>query len=124
MLTKFMKRAVIVCAVLTAIVLGVSGTAQAANKTLVLNDIEGNQLGFMTFQDVEPERFRVCDTRNDGYGVTGRVVRPEGTATLTVTANSDSPSCGSMIVQMGAGSHYMQLCWNGPGNICRSVNIR
>ncbi|MFB9660293.1 hypothetical protein ACFQS3_11045 [Glycomyces mayteni] len=119
MFTKLMKRAMVVCALTASILVGVTAPAQAANKTIILSDSDGRQLGYMVFYDGSPDKFKVCDTQRDGHSVTGRVMR--GAAILGETSDGNDKGCNTMAFRTSG--TQMQLWWNGPGNISTFANI-
>lgn len=123
MFTKLMKRAMIVCVLMASIVVGIAVPAQAANKTIILSDIDGRQLGYMVFYDVEPNKFKVCDTQRDGYSVTGQVLRQtsNGHIPLGDTSDGSDRGCNTMVFRVSG--DQMRLWWNGPGNISTWANI-
>ncbi|MQM27042.1 hypothetical protein [Glycomyces albidus] len=109
---RIAKRAIVVLAAMTALLIFATGQAQAANTFLILNDIDGNQLGTMTHIDVETDQFKVCDTNSDGASVTGRLYN-NTFVILKVTDGGDA-GCNTETFNVKVGEFYtMQLCWNG-----------
>jgi hypothetical protein len=95
-----------------ALLVGASATpAMADNKSI------GDEHGVMTFID-DGDVFKVCDTRVDDHGVTGKVIKadywtPAETVVLTVTDGGDA-GCGKAGYNIGNLHHYkMVLYWNG-----------
>jgi hypothetical protein len=118
--TKLMKRAIIVCVLMMSIVAAVAMPAQAANKTIILSDVDGRQLGYMVFYDVTPNEFKVCDTQRDGHTVTGQVLASSGAVILGDTTDGDDKGCNTMVFRTSG--EQMRLWWNGPGNISTGTN--
>jgi hypothetical protein len=119
MFTRFSrstKRATIMCAAATiAIVVGVPATAHADDKTVLLSDIDGRQLGYVSFTDAT-DTIKICDTQNDGYSVTGRI-RTGAIVKVEVSDGSDA-GCNTKSVSLINGRAYLlEIEWNGPGNI-------
>ncbi len=121
-LTRFTKRVMIVCAAVVAIVFGFSATAQAANATLILNDVDGRQLGVMTHIDAEPDRFTVCDSQSDARSVTGTISR-NGTTLATITDGSDAGCNVEVVLLENALQYRLTLCRTGT-SYCTSIVIR
>ncbi|MDA1359092.1 hypothetical protein O1R50_05625 [Glycomyces luteolus] len=113
MFTRFAKRALVVSAAMSAIVLAASGQAHAANAYLLLSDRDGRQLGTMTHYDAETDRFTVCDTQSEGRNVTGKLYAEGGdTPLLTITDGSDA-GCDSKTYDLRAGRTYEMLIYLG-----------
>jgi hypothetical protein len=123
--TKFSrstKRALVMCAATMAMILGVSGTAQADDARVILSDIDGRQLGYADHLD-GPDHLRVCDTQRDGYAVTARIRNGNGVI-ATVSDGSDT-GCNSRSVSLVNGELYvLEIVWKGPGNIKNSRGFR
>lgn len=119
MFTKFStsaKRALIMCAAVMAIVMGVSGTAQAASARIILSDIDGRQLGYADYLDATNGTLRVCDTQNDGYGVSARIT--QGNNIIATVYDDSDAGCGSKTVTLDNGEYYLlKIWWHGPGAI-------
>lgn len=103
-----------------ALVVGATGSASAADTTLTLKR-SGNTIGTMTHLDPDPDTFRVCDKRADGYGVTGKLYVYVGGWQLKET-KSDGGDAGCDYFDYNvvpyAAKYLMKLCWNGPGEVC------
>jgi hypothetical protein len=103
-----------------ALVVSATGTASAADTTLRLNR-SGHTIGTMTHLDPDPDTFRVCDTRADGHGVTGKLYMYVAGWQLKETKGDGGDSgCGyfDYNVVPYAAKYLMKLCWNGPGEVC------
>lgn len=114
-------RAVLAGTAAVALVTGTSGAASAADSTLFLSDIDGRSLGTMTHLDPDPDTFRVCDTRADGHGVTGKLYIYIGGWQLRETqADGGDAGCDyfDYNVVSYTSKYLMKICWNGPGEIC------
>ena len=110
------------CAAIMAIVLGVSGTAQADDARVILSDIDGRQLGYVDHLD-GTDQIRICDTQRDGYTVTGRI-RWGGDVRATVSDGSDA-GCNYKSVSLIDGNRYvLEIWWNGPGDIDNDREFR
>jgi hypothetical protein len=118
-----MKRAMIVCALMASVVIGIAAPAQAANKTIILSDVDGRQLGYMVFYDVEPNKFKVCDTQRDGYTVTGQVLILTNNGHIPLGDATDGMDDGCAYMYFRTSGDQMRLWWNGPGNISTYANI-
>ncbi|MFF3323021.1 hypothetical protein [Streptomyces sp. NPDC002889] len=99
-------------AAVVAVFAGTASTAQAIeNKTI------SNSHGKMTFID-DGDMFQVCDTKADGYGMTGQVIEM-GLAErvkLTVTDGGDA-GCDKGGYDIGVTwSVKMALVWDGGGD--------
>lgn len=124
MFSTFAKRALVVCAAMTALVLGASGQAQAANAYLILSDRDGRQLGTMTHYDAETDTFKVCDTQRDGHAVTGVLYRVGGSGNLLEISDGSDAGCNSKSYNIRAGyTYYMDLSWNGNFDIWQRIQI-
>ncbi|SDE03365.1 hypothetical protein [Glycomyces harbinensis] len=123
MFTKLMKRAMIVCVLMASVVVGIAAPAQAANKTIILSDIDGRQLGYMVFYDSDPQKFKVCDTQRDGYTVTGQALWQSANGHIPHgdTTDGNDKGCNTMVFRVD--SDQMRLWWNGPGKISTFANI-
>jgi hypothetical protein len=117
----WISRVAPVGAVTIARVAGTSGTANAADTWLYLSDIDGHSLGYMRHLDPDPDTFKVCDTRADGHGVTGKLYMYQGGWQLKETVSDGGDSgCGyfDYNVVPYVAKYMMKICWNGPGDIC------
>ncbi len=124
MLSHLAKRALVVCAAVTAIVLGASGQAQAANAYLLLSDRDGRQLGTMTHFDAETDTFRVCDTQSDGHAVTGVLHRVGSNDDLLVIRDGSDAGCNTESYNIREGyTYYMDLSWDGNFDIWTRMRI-
>ncbi|MGW1491020.1 hypothetical protein [Streptomyces sp. NBC_00191] len=92
-------------------------TAQAAdtaildtNKVISLPDGRGK----MTYID-DGDMFEVCDTRADGHGVEGQLVRKGGTTLITVSDGGDAGCDKKGYNVPNSGEYQMQLWWQGGG---------
>ncbi|MFD7612549.1 hypothetical protein [Streptomyces sp. NPDC059828] len=102
------------------LVVGATGTASAADTTLRLKR-GGNTIGTMTHLDDDPDTFRVCDTRADGHGVTGKLYMYTAGWQLKETKEDGGDSgCGyfDYNVVPYVAKYMLKLCWNGPGEVC------
>ncbi|RRS01370.1 hypothetical protein [Glycomyces terrestris] len=124
MFTTFAKRALVVGAAMTAMVLAASGQAQAANAYLILSDRDGRQLGTMTHYDAETDRFTVCDTQSEGRNIIGKLYAEGGdTPLLTITDGSDA-GCDSKTYNLRAGRTYEMLVYlSGEWEFWRTMEI-
>ena len=97
-----------------------AGPASAGDTKLRLSR-GGHTIGTMTHLDPDPDTFRVCDTRADGHGVTGKLYLYFAGWQLKETKSDGGDSaCGYFdynVVPYGA-KYLMKLCWNGPGEVC------
>ncbi len=103
-----------------ALVVGATGPASAADTTLKLKR-GGHTIGTMTHLDPDPDTFRVCDTRADGHGVTGKLYMYQAGWQLKETkADGGDAGCDyfDYNVVPYAAAYLMKLCWNGPGEVC------
>ncbi|MFE6128429.1 MULTISPECIES: hypothetical protein [unclassified Streptomyces] len=102
------------------LVAAASGTAAAADTTLRLSR-GGHTIGTMTHLDPDPDTFRVCDTRADGHGVTGKLyVYLAGWQLKETKQDGGDSACGYFdynVIPYGA-KYLLKLCWNGPGEVC------
>lgn len=111
MLKGIAKRAVIILAAMTALLIAATGQAQAANSYLILSDIDGHQLGTMTHLDVETDRFKVCDTNSDGSPVTGYLYH-DNKRLFKISDGGDS-GCNWKTYNVIVDEVYvLYLCWN------------
>lgn len=127
MFMKFTSRALVVCVAAATILFGFSAAAaQAANRTVILSDVDGRQLGYMVHLDAEPDRFKVCDTQNDGATVTGRLFY--STTLLKWTTDGSDAGCNYFTRDIRSGYEYrMTLCWDGSADwtrFCTGAIIR
>jgi hypothetical protein len=122
--SRFARRALVVGAAMTAIVIGASGQAQAANAYLILSDRDGRQLGTMTHYDAETDTFKVCDTQRDGHAVTGVLYRVGGSGDLLRISDGSDAGCNSASYDIRSGyTYYMDLSWDGNFDIWHRIQI-
>ncbi|NUV69869.1 MULTISPECIES: hypothetical protein [unclassified Streptomyces] len=121
MAKRWMSRAAVAGGAAVALTVGSVGSAQAADRTISLTR-SGNQVGTMTHLDADPDRIRVCDTRADGYGVTGTLWVLHGAAgwvTIAVVDDGGDAGCDTKEVPISGSAYYtMELCWNGASGHC------
>jgi len=90
--------------------------AMATDVSISLPDGRGT----MKFID-DGDKFRVCDTRADGHGVTGivRQLRADGriVTILTIDDGGDEGCDTKETDLLGRTPHDMKLCWND-SNVC------
>ncbi|MEU6482640.1 hypothetical protein [Streptomyces sp. NPDC046887] len=113
-------RAALAVAGAVALVAGTSGSAHAADLTLKVKR-GGHTVGTMTHLDADPDTFRVCDTRADGYGVTGKLyMYTAGWQLKETQADGGDAGCDSFDYNVVpyVGKYLMKVCWDGPGNVC------
>ncbi|MFC9684726.1 hypothetical protein [Streptomyces sp. NPDC056948] len=96
---------------------GTTSTVQASDFSTLDSDkkisLPGGR-GTMTFID-DGDMFKVCDTKADGHGVSGRLIDNNYNEKLYITDGGDS-NCGKKGYDVGqSGSYQMQLSWNGDG---------
>ncbi|WP_405996984.1 hypothetical protein [Streptomyces sp. NBC_00829] len=126
MLKRRASRMVTVALASIALVFGGAGIASADDTYNYLSDIDGHSLGYMVHLDDDPDTFKICDTRVDAHGVTGRLYIDQGVWALmgTVTDGGDA-GCGYMKREITHPWTYkMVICWNGPGNICHTTTFK
>ncbi|MCT9142581.1 hypothetical protein [Streptomyces violarus] len=116
MFRSFTRIAVAGAAVATVFA-GTTSTAQASDFSTLDSDkkisLPGGR-GTMTFID-DGDVFKVCDTKADGHGVSGRLIDNDYNEKLYITDGGDS-NCGKGGYDVGQfGSYQMQLSWNGDG---------
>jgi hypothetical protein len=102
------------------LVVAATGSASAADTTLRLKR-GGHTIGTMTHLDPDPDTFRVCDTRADGHGVTGKLyMYMAGWQLKETKGDGGDAGCGSFDYNVVpyAAKYLMKLCWNGPGGAC------
>lgn len=107
----------------TALLLGSAGIASAADTYNYLSDIDGHSVGYMKHNDEEPDSFTICDTQSDGYGVTGAVYIYQGVWARVgpVLTDGGDAGCDTTPIEITNPWDYkMEICWNGPGNICHT----
>ncbi|MDX3383812.1 hypothetical protein PV682_20435 [Streptomyces niveiscabiei] len=109
-----LKRGSIVAASAAVLVGFASAPAFAGNINLSLPSGRGT----MTFID-DGDKFRVCDTKADGYGVTGYVqtINTRGDI-ITVATIDDGGDAGCDTKEYDIylnKPHEMKLCWHGGG---------
>lgn len=123
--TKFSrstKGALVMCVASMAMILGVSGTAQAADARVILSDIDGRQLGYADYLD-GTDRLKVCDTQRDGYGVIARI--RNGAGVIAVVVDDSDAGCNSRAVSLiNGGVYVLEIAWMGPGTIKKSRTFR
>ena len=97
--------------------------AMATDVSISLPDGRGT----MKFID-DGDKFRVCDTKADGHGVTGyvRQLRADGriVTILTIDDGGDNGCDTKETDLLGRTPHDMVLCWNGGGACKTSAVIR
>jgi hypothetical protein len=104
-------RMAVISGVTAMMVVVSAGTALADNKSI------GDEHGTMTFID-DGDMFKVCDTRADGHGVVGKLIKHDFWTTadstvLTVDDGGDN-GCDSGGYNIGnLHSYQMRLYWNG-----------
>ncbi|GHD31815.1 hypothetical protein GCM10010313_75670 [Streptomyces violarus] len=102
------------------LVVAATGSASAADTTLPLKR-GGKTIGTMTHLDPDPDTFRVCDTRADGHGVTGKLyLYMAGWQLKETKGDGGDAGCGSFDYNVVpyAAKYLMKLCSNGPGGAC------
>ncbi|MFI5801309.1 hypothetical protein [Streptomyces sp. NPDC051561] len=111
-----LTRIAVAGAAVAAIFAGTASAAQAAEVgTMDTNKTISNGHGKMTYID-NGDMFQVCDTKADGYGMTGQVIRPGGNPLLTVTDGGDA-GCDKAGYDVGQiWSVQMALVWDGGGD--------
>lgn len=105
-----------------AVIAGTAAPASAADTYLFLSDIDGHSLGYMVHLD-DPDNFKVCDSRADGHGVTGKLYMYQQTGWAhkeTITDGGDATCDYVHYNVMEVHLYLMKICWNGPGGICAS----
>ncbi|MFI5801307.1 hypothetical protein [Streptomyces sp. NPDC051561] len=114
---KSISRIAVAGAAVITVFAGTVSTAQAAEVgTLDTNKyISAPQgRGTMTYID-DGDMFQVCDTKADGYGMTGQVETTKPVTVLTVTDGGDA-GCDKGGYNVGQlQSVRMKLTWNGGG---------
>ncbi|AXQ56723.1 hypothetical protein ACFVDU_02980 [Streptomyces albidoflavus] len=123
MANAMLKRGAMVGAAAAVAVGFASAPAAAANVDIRLP----SDRGLMTYID-NGDRFTVCDTKADGYGVTGyvRKLRTDGKIiTVKTIDDGGDAGCDSATVDLiGTWPHDMMLCWHGGGTCVISPVIR
>ncbi|MGW6564489.1 hypothetical protein [Streptomyces sp. NPDC054975] len=111
---KTFKRVVVAGAAVAAVFAGTATTAQAAaldeNKVIKLPEGRGS----MTFID-DGDMFQVCDTKADGHGVVGHLVRSGGATVMVVDDGGDAGCDKKGYNVPNSGEYQMQLWWDGGG---------
>ncbi|SDE02259.1 hypothetical protein [Actinokineospora iranica] len=110
-----LRRGALIGAVAAVMIVFTAAPASAANAGVELPYDRGD----MTFID-DGDRFRVCDTRADGHGVTGYLRALNHITGEIVTLASwddggDSGCDGGNFDVRGNTAHDMVLCWHGGG---------
>ncbi|CAM5610698.1 hypothetical protein SALBM311S_05966 [Streptomyces alboniger] len=114
---KSFARIAVAGATMATVFTGTASTAQAAEDAVLDSNkkisIPGGR-GTMTFID-DGDVFKVCDTKADGYGVSGRLIDNNYNEKLYITDGGDA-DCGKKGYDVGQfGSYQMQLSWDGDG---------
>lgn len=114
MVKTMLKRGAVVGATAAVMIGFAASPALAANVSLSLPSGRGT----MTFID-DGDKFRVCDTKADGYGVTGyvRTITTDGRI-IRVATIDDGGDAGCDTKEydiMFNKPHDMELCWHGGG---------
>ncbi|MFE0202569.1 hypothetical protein ACIBSR_01415 [Streptomyces sp. NPDC049936] len=114
---KSLVRTAAAGAVLATTLAGTASTAQASESAVLVSNktisLPGGR-GTMTFID-DGDMFQVCDTKADGYGVSGRLIDNNYNQKLYITDGGDS-GCDKAGYNVGqTGSFQMQLSWDGDG---------
>ncbi|MFI9587652.1 hypothetical protein ACIHCQ_38930 [Streptomyces sp. NPDC052236] len=118
MVKTFTRMAVAGAAVVSVLAVTAS---QAQAAVLDTNRTISNSHGKFTFTD-DGDVFEVCDTKADGYGMTGRLQESgSNDYVLTVTDGGDA-GCDKKGYNIGNLREYqMSLSWNGGGATVRSI---
>lgn len=117
MISKKLARLATVGAV-AATMIAVSALPASANSDKIIY-LPGGR-GYMKFHD-DGDVFEVCDTKADGHGVTGTLLRfnpltADRVTVLVVTDGGDS-GCGKKGYDIGNFYSYnMTVSWNGGGD--------
>ncbi|WP_406478506.1 hypothetical protein [Streptomyces sp. NBC_01615] len=90
------------------LVVGVATSAQAADAALSIYK-DGSRVGYIHHFDADPDSFSVCDTKADGYGVTGKLYAFINTDWFLLASEDDGgdAGCDGFIWDLGAGTQYM-----------------
>lgn len=121
---KAIFRSGVMVAVAAATVVGfTAGPAAAVTGDQKVSLPSGR--GYMYYED-DGDKFTVCDTNADGYGVTGqlRTLNSSGTGIVTVLTVDDGGDAGcdtSTYDIIGAKSYSMWINWHGNNNWYESV---
>ncbi|MFD7685788.1 hypothetical protein [Streptomyces sp. NPDC059781] len=108
MVKSKLARAALVAGASAALVVGMSPSAQAiTDKTLYLP----YDRGYMHFHD-DGDVFSICDTKADGYGVSGNVQNATITNMFTIDDGGDA-GCDKKPYNVGIGSVRMLAWWHG-----------
>ncbi|MGV9556531.1 hypothetical protein [Streptomyces sp. NPDC003401] len=115
MIKSTITRVAMVGAAAAALAVSLSAPAQAASdKTINLP----SGRGYMKFID-DGDVFQVCDTKADGYGVSGTlfVRNASGLVSVATTVDDGGDSgCDKKGYNVGQlASYQMRVCWNGGG---------
>ncbi|MFE7108579.1 hypothetical protein ACFU98_05170 [Streptomyces sp. NPDC057575] len=114
MVKSLTRIALVGAGVATALTLTASPALADTNKTIYSPQSRGK----MTYID-DGDMFEVCDTKADGYGMTG-VVEDVNHTILTITDGGDA-GCDKDGYNVGQlNSVRMALYWNGGGGAVRS----
>lgn len=108
MIKSKLARATLVVGASAALVVGMSSSAQAiTNKTVYLP----SGRGYMHFHD-DGDVFSVCDTKADGYGVTGNLWNASSANVFSIEDGGDA-GCGKHGYNVGFGNVRMLVWWHG-----------
>ncbi|MFF3936067.1 hypothetical protein [Streptomyces phaeofaciens] len=115
MLKSKLSRMALVGAGAAALMVTMAPSAQAvSDKTITLP----NSRGYMKFID-DGDVFKVCDTRADGYGVTGTLFVRNASGLVSVATTVDDggdEGCDKKGYNIGQlASYQMRVCWDGGG---------
>ncbi|MFI6651449.1 hypothetical protein ACIBI8_28080 [Streptomyces sp. NPDC050529] len=107
------------------LVLGVSGTASAADSTLWWSIPNDAARGYMKHID-DGDTFKICDTLADGYGMTGILEEYTGGKWVERGRQDDGgdSGCDSFGYNVLTGHKYqMILWWNAdPSGVVKSIS--
>ncbi|MFB7091545.1 hypothetical protein [Streptomyces sp. NPDC056296] len=119
---KFVGSIAIASATIAAVVVGVSAPAMAADSSVLETNKKislPSGRGTMTYID-DGDMFQVCDTRADGYGVTGQLRDDaSGWPTLIEVTDGGDAGCDKKGYNVGNGiseDYIMWLWWDGGGD--------
>ncbi|GAB7103818.1 hypothetical protein JCM4814A_21320 [Streptomyces phaeofaciens JCM 4814] len=115
MLKSKLSRLALVGAGAAALMVTMAPSAQAVtDKTIKLP----HDRGYMKFID-DGDVFKVCDTKADGYGVTGTLFVRNASGLVSVAATIDDggdEGCDKQGYNIGQlASYQMRVCWDGGG---------
>ncbi|WP_159054528.1 hypothetical protein [Streptomyces dysideae] len=116
-----LKRGSIVAAAAAMAIGFAAGPAAAGNVGIQLPSGRGT----MTFID-DGDDFKVCDTKADGHGVTGKVrqLTPQGRIVVIATIDDGGDAGCDWATDLdliGTWPHDMLLCWHGGGCVVSPV---